>query len=240
MILTALALLAAAPASAASAPPEIAASAEARTNASRLSQLVAPREIMVPLNMTWGERAVVAVPLQNEDAKALEAAYPGIHAAMWLAAKAEMQRQIEADLPRLWARMERVYLAELTPNQIDGVLRFFQTPTGQRMIAGMYSNIDLNGAIETMTPDGGISESALDKASEQARRKAVAGLYPDPEDLAILSTAVSIDRMRQVGARIQQTTSEWFNEENAEDEKKIEDLMTNAAEKFVAKADAGK
>ena len=62
MILTALALLAAAPASAASAPPEIAASAEARTNASRLSQLVAPREIMVPLNMTWGERAVVAVP----------------------------------------------------------------------------------------------------------------------------------------------------------------------------------
>jgi hypothetical protein len=195
---------------------------------------------MVSLNVAWAERAIVAIPQNDPEAKELEAQYPGIHAAMWSASKTELTRQMEADLPNLWSRLENVYMAELTESEIGALTHFYRTPTGQRMIKGLYENVDLTDAVATMagTADDAKVERAVDEASEAARRKTVAQLQANPADLQALVAVVSVDRMKSVGAKVQQAMSDWFNADDSEGQKKIEAIMTAAAERYIKDREA--
>jgi len=197
---------------------------------------------MVPLNMTWGERAVIALPEQDGDSKTLETAYPGIHRAIWTAAAPELKRQLEADLPQLWARLETLFVAELSEKEINGLLRFYRTPTGQRMIEGIYGNVDLTGAIASMSKsaDGEMSEESISLASELAKRKTISGLDLDAADMRLLLATMPLDRLRATGAKVQKATSEWVNTEDPKDQEKINALMADAAERFVQEHESRK
>lgn len=207
----------------------------AKQAASELARMVAPKVIMIPLNMKWAEKSIEELPKLNEDSGALEAEFPGIHNAMWMAAKDEMRSQLEVDLPRLWSRLEQLYLTEMTEQEIRGLISFYATPTGQRLIAAMYGDSDLQPMIKSVatSEDGSVSEQAFQAVTEDAKQKALANADIDPQDLVPLMSAMPLAKMRAVGEKVQQTTREWVNEDNPEQQERINKLMVDAAERFV-------
>ena len=234
-LLLAAAALAAAPALAAqpaSAPP--AAQPGARQAATELARLLAPRDTMIPLNMKWAEKSIEDLPKLDAEAGEFEREYPGVHQAMWLAAKDELRAQLESGLPDLWTRLEQLYLAEMTEPEIRALIAFYKTPTGKRLIEGMYGNSDLQPVIESMatSEDGSISEQSVRAATEEAKRKTVTAANIDPKDIMPLVGAMPLAKMRAVGEKVQQVTLEWVNKEDPEQQERINKLMLEAAERF--------
>ena len=174
---------------------------------------------------------MLALPQNNPKSKSLEEDYPGIHQAMWNAAEPELRRQMEVNLPKLWASLEDMYVQQLTNSQLVGLLKFYRTPTGQRLIRGLYGNLALSGAVDSIgrAPKEAIDPAILDKASAAARKKTVSQINPDPADIRILQSAISVDKMRAVGAKVQQLTFEWSTAIDADDDKRTKDLMQKAA-----------
>lgn len=207
----------------------------ARQAAAALAQTVAPREIMIPLNLKWAEKGMEELPKLNAESGALEREYPGIHQTMWLAAKDEVRAQLEKDIPDLWRRLERLYVAEMTESEIRALLNFYATPTGQRLIAAMYGNSDLQPMIESMATsgDGNASEQSFKDVTENAKRKAIANANIEPKDILPLMSSLSLPKMRAIGQKVQQAALEWVNEDDAPNQERIDKLMIDAADRFM-------
>jgi len=206
----------------------------ARQAATELARLLAPRETMIPLNMKWAEKSIEDLPKLDAEAGEFEREFPGVHQAMWLAAKNELRAQLDSGLPDLWARLEQLYLAEMTETEIRALIAFYKTPTGKRLIEGMYGNSDLQPVIESMaaSEDGSISEQSVRAATEEAKRKTVTAANIDPKDIMPLVGAMPLAKMRAVGEKVQQVTLEWVNKEDPEQQERINKLMLEAAERF--------
>jgi hypothetical protein len=236
-LLLLVAALITAPTNAAHAQPVVAAtpSQSVKQAAGVLARVVAPREIMIPLNMKWAEKAMEELPKLNAEAGEFEREYPGVHNAMWFAAKDEIRDQLDADMPNLWDKLERLYLSELSEREIRSLISFFATPTGKRLIAGMYGNSDLQPVIQSMaTSDNGtISEQSLRTVTEDAKRKAVADANIDPKDVLPIMKDMPLAKLRAVGEKAPRVTYEWVNEEDPQQQERIDKLMADAAEGFI-------
>jgi len=223
-------------------PTAVTASQSAKQAAEALAQVVAPRQIMIPLNMKWAEKSIEELPKLNAEAGEFEGEFPGVHQAMWLAAKDELHAQLEASLPDLWGRLEQLYLADMTETEIRALIGFYSTPTGKRLIAGMYGNSDLQPMIQSMatSEDGNISEQSFRTVTEDAKRKAVANADIDPKDILPLMTAMSLPKLRAIGEKSQRATMEWVNRDDPQQQERINKLMADAAERFIKSSETSK
>ena len=236
LLLLAAALIAApAVAAPAQAPASAATPQSASQAAAALAQIVAPREIMVSLNMKWAEKGIEELPKLNAEAGEFEREFPGVHGAMWHAVKDELRAQLEADLPDLWNRLQQLYLANMSEPEIRALIGFYATPTGKRLIQGMYGNSDLQPMIQSMasSEDGSISEQSFRTVNDEAKRKTIADANIDPKDILPLMTAMPLPKLRAVGEKVQRVTMEWVNETDPEQQERINKLMADAAESFV-------
>lgn len=210
-------------------PVQPASTADARA----LAEIVAPRETLLQLNLHWAERAILDMPTHSEDSSVLESEFPGIHRAMWSAAEPELRRQVEADIPNLWGRLAEVY-GNLTHTELQGLVRFFRTPTGQRVITGLYGNLDLAPAIPAIVSDDeGRVDEALDAAEQAATRKTVEQLKPDESDIQILMTAITVEKLQALGVQAKAATDAWFKDEDPDQQAKIDALVAGAAERYM-------
>jgi hypothetical protein len=220
-------------------PPNTAAKAPAvsQATAAALARTVAPADVTIALEIDQARKAILALPTIDEDAKQLEGQYPGIYAAMWVAVEPEMRRSTEADYPSYWAALERMYVARLSEQEAQAVLAFFRSPTGQKLLRGMYAAMDSGPMLEDMikSDSATIDAKQMQTAVEAAKAKAVGQLGPEDEtSLMALVGSIDLEKFRALGAETQKITLEWVNKADPEGEEKLSRIMQDAMEKYMA------
>jgi len=204
--------------------------------AAALARVVAPIDLMVPIELEQARKAIIALPTLDNDAKQLEAEYPGIYAAVWSEAEPEMRRQSVANYPGYWAILEQIYVKRLTENEAQAVLRFFKSPTGQKLIRNMYSSVEAAPIFADMvkTDNYSFDEKQMQAITDAAKAKAVQQIgKEDHADLWILLTSIRLEKFKALGAETQKATLDWVNKEDAEGEEKLGKIMQAAMERYM-------
>lgn len=239
-IALAAALALAAPASPAAPSPATPAQAPAavsKATAASLARTVAPADITIALEVDHARKAILALPTIDEDARELEAEFPGIYAAMWAAIEPEVRRSTEAEYPSYWAALENMYLARLSEQEAQAVLTFFRSATGQKLLRGMYGAMDTGPMLAEMvkTDSATIDAKQMQSAVDAAKAKAVGQLGPEDEaSLLTLVASMDLGKFRALGSETQRITLDWVNKEDPEGEEKLGKLMQDAMAKYMA------
>jgi hypothetical protein len=239
-IALAAALALAAPASPAAPAPNTPAQASvavSKATAATLARTVAPADITIALEVDHARKAILALPTIDDDARQLEAEFPGIYAAMWAAIEPEVRRSTEADYPSYWAALENMYLARLSEQEAQAVLAFFRSATGQKLLRGMYGAMDTGPMLAEMvkTDSATIDAKQMQSAVDAAKAKAVGQLGPEDEaSLLTLVASMDLGKFRALGAETQKITLDWVNKEDPEGEEKLGKLMQDAMEQYMA------
>ena len=239
LIAAALALALGVPApAAAQAPANRSAAAIAAPTAAALARAVAPAELMVPLEVDIGRQAILSLSSLDDDGKALEAEYPGIWQAVWNAIEPEVRRYVEADHPKFWTKLEGLYSSRLTEREGQGLLAFYRSPTGQKLLRTMLAGLDSPSLIAGVagSDNGNLTAEQLKAATDAARLKVLQSMGPaDEEQLNALMNVITLDKFRSVGADTQRLTLDWVNSEDPAFDAKLEKLMKAALEAHMSK-----
>ena len=205
--------------------------------AKALARVVAPMEIMVPVEIEQARKAILVLPTMDDDAKQLEQDYPGLYAALWAAVEPELRRQVIADYPSFWTALEELYVARLTEREAQTLIAFFQSATGQKLMRSMYGSFDATPLFAEMVKSDSakIEADQMKAATDAAKAKAVKELGPEDE-AALLKLVESIDlnKFKAFGAETQKVTLDWVNKEDPEGEQKLEKMMVEAMERYIA------
>lgn len=237
-----LLIAASSPAIAAQAPAVLqspAGSAESkasRVTAAALARTVAPKDVLLPVEIEQARKMVLALPAMDDDAKQLEQEYPGLYAAVWTAVEPEMRRQTEADYPSFWTMLEDLYIRRLTEQEAQAVLVFFKSTTGQKLTRSMYGSLDATPWLAEMikSDSSTVSEAQMQGVIDAAKTKAVQQIGPEDEaNLEALAAKISLDDFRALGAETQKLTLDWVNQEDPEGEEKLAKIMEAAMERYM-------
>ncbi|MDP9422007.1 MAG: DUF2059 domain-containing protein [Pseudomonadota bacterium] len=204
--------------------------------AAALARAVTPSDVVIPAELEEVRKAILSIPTLDEDAKQLEQEYPGLYAAVWTAVEPEMRRQIEVDRPGFWAKLEQLYLARLTEREAQGLLAFFQSATGQKLIRNMYGSIDASPLFAELAKSdkATIGAPQIQAVTDAAKAKAVGQMGPEDESsLVTLAAAMDLKKFQEIGAETQKISVDWANREDPEGEEKIAKIMETAMERYM-------
>ena len=216
---------------------------EPSAEALALAQLIEPGGESVSVAVVAAKNGFMKLLSEDADARSLEEDYPGIYEAAWTAIEPVIRSSVEADTPKLWDKLARLYTARLTPQEIAGLRRFYSTPTGRKLLRTMQENADLmpimQAAAESATSV--VSAEAMQKAQAPGRAAAVRTLTPE-DDAAVkqLSQSISLPKLYAIGAEVQRVTLAWMNEPDPELDARIEKVVEKEMTRFMAEADAKK
>jgi hypothetical protein len=226
------------PAVAASAPTQ-----EFSAEAMALAQLAEPAGDSTAAAMALAKKAFLTFLKEDADSAALEEEYPGMSEAVWAAMEPVMRESVEADTPKLWQRLARLYTQRLTPQEIAGLSRFHATPAGRKMVRTMQEKSDLTPIMEAAvaSPEGEISAEALVRAQAPGRAAAARAITADDEGaLKQLSQSISLPKLYALSAEVQRVTVEWMNEPDPALDARLEKVVEDRMTRFMAEADAKK
>lgn len=173
----------------------------------------------------------------NPEIGALEKAHPGIWRHVTAAARPELERQVVAGLPLLWASLATIYAEELTDAEIEQARVFYTSPAGQRLRAALIRNYDVGKELAPLVKDENAKTSAGDI------RNALAGAIPETmaamsaEDRAALlafSQTPAFAKIERIGPRVLEASAAWGNREDPAGQQRINAVMEKAATEFLA------
>ena len=199
--------------------------------AAALARVVAPLDIGAAAELEQARKVIMTLPTIDEDARQLEQEYPGIYTALWAAVEPEMRRMTEADYPNFWTALEQLYLARLSENEAQAMMRFYKSATGQKLLRKMYGSVDATPIFAEMVKSDSntVDEKQMKAAVDAAKAKAVAEIgEEDHADLWILMMSVDLKKFQALGAETQKITLDWVNKEDPEGDARIGQIMEEA------------
>ncbi len=220
------------------APSQVHAS-ELRTKALQLAHIVEPGTPIDPVKA--GAEFVAALQAEEGTAR-LEAEYPGILKAMWMAIMPETERQSGAELPRLWEKLATLYASKLSVAELDAASAFLGGPTGRKLVKMVNEGMLAPGLAAIMKSEDG-SLSAADVASaKMAAAQKMANSISAAEEAQISAFASSPAglKLQEIAPQVNAISLEWANAKDPEGDDRIDALMEKAVEDFMAAADARK
>ena len=233
-------LAAAAPAAPTGAQVTAATPASIQARAERLAEAVTPRARFVALEVSGARQGFEAGVASDPDASAQDRA---MFKAVWAAAEPEFRRSSDAGYPALIAQLANVYAKRLNAAEIDALLHFYATPTGQKLIAAMYANVDLSPVLDEFAgqEQPKVSAGAVAEVQDRARERAVEQITPaDHPALEALGRSVDMAKMHAVAAEVQSLTMNWINKEDPEFDARLQKIMEKAMTDYMAKGGKGR
>ena len=171
--------------------------------------------------------------------KELEEQYPGFLAALMKDMKPAMARHARTSLPRYHAELSKLLLDYFDAAEIEDLSRFYESPTGQKMLTGMSQNMSAQATItEAATdPDKPTSFSAVEQDHKASAKKVIA-LLDASDDAAIQEFGKKpyFARVAVLGPAIRKIEQEVSNEPSPQLDAEIEKIM----KAIVARYEAGK
>jgi hypothetical protein len=172
------------------------------------------------------EALMLELMASDPDLAELESDYPGVGKEIAQAMLPIINKHMRQRLPELHARQSALYHANFSEGEIDALIKFYSSSTGQKLIAGMMENIK---------PDAMINEA---KASEDFRFSANSALKDirntvpsimssmndaDNKALQALMETGLLPRMQKIAPKTQQIALDWMNESAPGEDEELEE-----------------
>lgn len=215
-------------AAAASAQPPAAASSTAHLDQTRrLVEITHPFEQLLQANIAGWEAAIKQSMSLDPSFKELEEEYPGIGNAGVDAARPMARDYCAQFVKRAMERKAQIFAARLSPSEVTEATRFFETPTGRKLVRQMFANIDVTDMAQDLatqavrTGNTALSAEAVTAAERTAAEKTVGQISDDDKSMI----------MRFAGS----PAGQKFAEVRAESEREILAMANDPDKAWIAK-----
>lgn len=175
----------------------------------------------------------------NPDLAELDRDDPGVVKEMARVVLPIINKYMRVRLPELQARQSDLYFRNFSEQEIDRLIAFYTSPTGQRMITLMMDNLQPNAVIEQLKSSGDLkisSESALTDIRRTAPAIMAAMTEADLKELETLMQSGLLVRMKMIANETQTIALTWMDESAPGEEEEIEEAMSALFEHRAEKA----
>jgi hypothetical protein len=139
-------------------------SAPLPANALALSEVLVPRDKVVEMTVNALEFGFNAELERDQETAELFAEYPGLDRAILDAIRPVILKHVLADLPMLVRSTAQFYAERFSSAEIDGLVEFYGSPTGSKLIAGMFLGADFGMLMDGIDDSGQSNYTAGDVA----------------------------------------------------------------------------
>lgn len=172
----------------------------------------------------------------NTQLAALEGEHPGLLLALAKEMMPIVNRSARERLPELHRRQARLFAESFTASELQSLLDFYASPTGQKMITLMMANLrpDAMLAEAAKSPDMKVgAESAL-KDIQATVPSIVAKLDASDEPaLRKLMASGLLPRLKELAPRTQTIGLNWMNETTPQEETETNRVMEAVLARYV-------
>lgn len=174
----------------------------------------------------------------NAELAALQKEYPGIGQEMMVAILPILNKSSRDRLPVLWERQSALYAANFTAPELDTLIAFYSSPTGQKMVQLMQAQLKPTNSIAEMAkhPDFKASPSAVLSDVSATVPKILESL--DDSDKAALRKLMQsglLDKLKALSLSTQKIALDWYDETAPGEEEAIEAALMQVLAKYEEK-----
>ncbi len=202
-----------------------------------LSRLLNPEPDMRAMMERAFDAGFAAGKDADPQAGAAYAEHPGLEETIRKAGQKAMAANVDRIIAKALARFARFYDERLTQNEIQDMIAFYGSPTGRKVVAGMYAGIDMNQLVERLGPDGQSDISGSDVGA--INRRAVTRILPsitaaDRTALMKFAATPTFARLRSILPDFQRLVASIANEPDPVLNAAIETEVSKAVNAFLA------
>lgn len=235
-----LAMLAVAPAANAGAAPPAGAQAPQPANAMRLSLMLNPEDKILEASDHAFKTGFKAALANDRDTAAMFDEHPKLLDAIFDAAVPIVRKHVSADVPGLQQKCARFYADKFTAAEIDQLILFYGSPTGAKLVAGMYAGLDMTKIIEAVGPEGTdpVSHDAMRGMISSTAMRILPAFNADDRKsfLAFMKTPVFL-KVRAATPDMIKLMTEIANQPDPELDAEIEQVISRVVADYFAGAE---
>lgn len=174
--------------------------------------------------------------LKQDDVAEMEAAYPGITKAMYVAARPLLVAAEHASAAKVREGLKDLYLAEFMASEVEDLLRFYSGPTGRKVIALMLAPSSVKDIYEDVLADPELQLSS--KAAARTHVKAALGMagqltLAERQEAAAFARTPAGSKVAKVAPKMRAMAVGVVNAPLPEHQAKVDQAMLSAAEEFM-------
>jgi uncharacterized protein DUF2059 len=170
------------------APPPVASQSSVRPDALELARVLNPAEPMIQLAARSFDEAFQQSMAEDGGTEEIDKNLPGFVDALRKAILDVTLADMRSDLPTVHQRYARLLTDRFSADETTELLNFYRSPTGTKIIAAKFANIDIAKLVAQFNenPDAALSKSDIAKANEEAMPGIWKGM--SAEDIGALLT----------------------------------------------------
>lgn len=166
--------------------------------------------------------------LKEPSIREMEDASPGMVKAIVEAMRPIFRQFIVDELPAYHAGVADIYVAHLTTDEMIAMKRFFETPTGQKLVRGVHSNMTFDSMMTEIVadPNAPTSRKAIEDDQMAAVGRAVRSI--DVSDRSALEAAIGstwISKVKVMRPKLLDHETKYMNQPSPKFEAAIEEAM---------------
>lgn len=195
-----------------------------------LAKITASEDIIIGDSDDEVKATEMALELLKSDpsVQQLEAEFPGISKSLMMAVMPILTRSMKERLPTLWDRLAVIYAQTFTLEELDYLIGFYSSPTGQKMINAITDKYEPTAVMAEMKKSEDFSYSP--EAVREDVKTVIPGIMDglDDKDIANvldLGRSTAFPKLRKIGLSIQQIKIDWQNEQTPWEEAAMNDAM---------------
>ena len=172
------------------------------------------------------EAMMLELMASDPDMTEIELEHPGVGMEMAKATLPIINKYLRQRLPDLHARQGALYRANFSESELNTLIEFYSSVTGQKMIAVMLEQLKPDAMMEEAkgSEDFRISgESALKDISRTVPSIVDSLDDADTKALEVLMQTGLLPRLQKIASQTQQIALDWMNESAPGEDKEIED-----------------
>lgn len=175
---------------------------------------------------------------KNPEEAAVYARNPGLLEAIGDAGRPIVRKHFEASVPVRQERFARFYAEKFSAQELDQLVSFYASPTGAKVIASMYSGVNLPQLLETIDAhkDGSLTAKDVSELNGSATKQ-----LPDQFDaddwkaLFIFATTPVHAKLQKLAPEFHQLVADVENEPDPAMDAELDKAVEAAVETYMAR-----
>jgi hypothetical protein len=177
--------------------------------------------------------AMSQIMQSSPDIMAMEKDYPGIMIEMAKAAMPVTNQDLRDRLPTLWDRQAALYSETFTASELEVLIRFYGSPTGEKLLRGLQQHLKPEASITEARQTEGFTFGA--NSALKDIQAAVPDVIKDMDQgdrglMALLGKSSAFPKLQAIAPRTQQIALDWINEPSPEADARMDAVMQAVVE----------
>jgi hypothetical protein len=203
----------------------------------RLAAILYAEESQVAIAERMADTEIASVFRRDPNFQEIEAEFPGFTDAVLKEMKPALVRFTRQSIPSYHDRIATLIASRLTVAEIVDLTKFYQTPTGQKLVKGMQANVTTQAMIGEIVkdPDAPTSYSAIaedHKAATDATKKLIDS--SDTPALMEFAKKPYFTKVAALGPAMRKLEQDFSNEPAPEFDAEVEAIVNATFARFEA------